>query len=126
MTSYNDKMTLVLAKHSNWKFKLLYFISFTGPNQPPQMPQYPFPNPILRHHDVDDLDEYRGGMERYRLSHNFDLDDDPVDNYPPRRPYEDDEDDEDDDDDEGKKKSLIGKPHNNHKKHKKTLSTKPL
>jgi hypothetical protein len=86
---------------------------------------FPAPN-------VDDLSEYRGGMERYQLSHHIGYNggEEIEDDYLPRRHHfplyrhrvadEDDEDDgdfnygDDDDDDfdeDGEKKSNIGKPH---------------
>ena len=80
---------------------------------------FPFPN-------VDDLSEYRGGMERYQLSHGRmgygrDDEDDYIRGHHFRFADEDDEDDDRDFDDDyddvygddEKKKSSIGKPRRN-------------
>lgn len=99
---------------------------------------YPLPNAGFRPPNVDDLDEYRGGMERYQLSHNIGLGNgvDDLGDRPLRRTHlhrysqgdddndEDDDEDEGDDDDfdDGKKKSHIRKPKTlDRKKHLKGL-----
>ena len=113
----------------------MYF-SLLGSNQVRQgnrynLPRMPFPN-------VDDLSEYRGGMERYELTHRMGYDRDDEDEYIPRRKHhflvanEDDEDDDSDFDedyddvygDDGKKKSSIGKPRHGERKHVKKLHVK--
>ncbi|XP_028415332.1 myb-like protein AA [Dendronephthya gigantea] len=104
---------------------------YMGPNPLPQTNHNPLQNPGFPP-NVDDLSEYRGGMERYQLSNRLgyhaDIDDRNEDDYLPRRhrlhfyrhrtddedDYDDDDDEDDDDEDfdeDGDKKSKIGKPH---------------
>lgn len=112
----------------------------------------PFSNIDFRPPNVDNLDEYRGGMERYQLNQKFGLDHrvDDVGDKPVWRTHshhyshydgdddtdaddkdaddkDADEDDEDNDDfDDGKKKSLIRKPINRGQKmHPKNNRVKP-
>lgn len=107
--------------------------SLLGSNQLPLRNHYNMPNAGVPFPNVDDLSEYRGGMERYQLSHrlSYDRDTDDEDDYIRRHHFrvvdEDDEDDDKDFDedyddvygDDGKKKSSIGKPRHNERKHMK-------
>ena len=100
-----------------------------GSNQLPQANHYSTHNPGFHAPNVDDLSEYRGGMERYQLSHRIgydgDIKEESEDDYRPRHHFhlyrhrvadDDDEDDGDyiddgdDFDEDGEKKSKIGKP----------------
>ena len=135
--NYCTKYNCHLLAHAVLYF-LFVFISSTGLNQPIPEMHYPLPNAGFRPPNVDDLDEYRGGMERYQLSHNIGLGNgvDDLDDRPLRRTHfhryshddeddgEDDDEEDDDDFDDGKKKSHIRKPKTlGRKKHRKGLIT---
>ena len=107
------------------------FQSYVGSNQLPPANHYSVHTSGFHAPNIDDLSEYRGGMERYQLSHRIGYDGDTEeqseDDYVPRHHfhlyrhrfaddeddenYNDDDDDDDDFDEDGEKKSKIGKPH---------------
>ena len=108
----------------------------------PQANHYSVHNSFDHAPNIDDLSEYRGGMERYQLSHHIGYDGDTrsEDDYVPRHHfhsyrhriadddddenYDDNDDGDDDFDEDGEKKSKIGKPRlhriHKHSKHFKT------